>query len=173
MAAKARGRHFLKRKEADEVRARLAALLGPLEVDEPLERVTLEGRGGRLLDVILAKGEPLLWDPGDGAFLTVRGALKLLSPSAQGPEGTLRRQIVVDRGAVGPLCNGADVMAPGVVAADPNLRPGEPLVVREETHRKAIAIGRALMEGSAMVRGRGKAAENLHWVGDELWRFEP
>lgn len=167
MGLQAKGRHFLKRKEADGLKARLHDLLGPLPLEEPLEQVSLEGKGGKPIDAVLAKGEPLLWNPGEGWFLTVKGALKLLPP------GPARRVVVVDRGAVPFVCNGANVMAPGITAADPALLPGDLLVVREETHGKALAIGRALVEGGAMVRGKGKAVENLHYVGDELWKFEP
>ncbi|MEM3085679.1 MAG: RNA-binding protein [Halobacteria archaeon] len=171
MGLQAKGRHFLKRKEAEALRSRLSELLGPLPLEEPLEQVSLEGKGGKALEVVLVKGEPLLWNPGEGWFLTVKGALKLLPPPSPGNPG--RRVAVVDRGAVPHLCNGANVMAPGISAADTALRPGDLLVVREETHGKPLAVGRALVEGSAMVRGKGKAVENLHYVGDELWKFEP
>lgn len=167
MGIKARARHFLKRKEVEALRARLQELLGPLPLEEPLEQVSLEGKGGRVLEVVLVKGKPFLWNPGEGWFLTVKGALKLLPP------GPGRRIVVVDRGAVPYVCNGANVMGPGIAAADPVLKPGDLLVVREETHGKAIAVGRALVEGGAMVRGKGRAVENLHYVGDELWEYEP
>lgn len=167
MGLQAKGRHFLKRKEADALRERLVHLLGPLALEEPIEQVSLQGKGGRSLEVALVKGEPLLWNPGEGWFLTVRGALKLLPPAHT------RRVVVVDREAVPFVCNGANVMAPGITAADPALKPGDLLVVREEAHGKALAVGRAVVGGGSMVRGKGKAVENLHYVGDELWRYQP
>jgi predicted RNA-binding protein (TIGR00451 family) len=43
-------------------------------------------------------------------------------------------------------------------------------VVRDVTHGKALAIGRALKSTPEIEAARkGKVVENLHYVGDRLW----
>jgi PUA domain protein len=95
----------------------------------------------------------------NGPFFTVRGALEF-APK--------KNMVIVDSGAVSFIVNGADVMAPGIVDADPEIAPGDPVVVAEERHRKPLAVGVALLPGSEM-RGSGKAVKSVHHVGDELW----
>ncbi|MGB8216150.1 MAG: RNA-binding protein [Candidatus Methanoperedens sp.] len=114
-------------------------------------------------DFIFVDGEPLLFKIEGKIFPTVKGALKL-NPS--------RRRIVVDPGAVKFIINGADIMAPGIVDADPAIREGDLVIVVEQAHGKALAIGRALMPGTGMKGGKGKAVKSIHFVGDEIWKLE-
>jgi PUA domain protein len=107
-----------------------------------------------------------LWAAGDMAavpFLTVRGLLQY-RPVA--------RYVTVDMGAVKFVVNGADVMAPGIVEADPALQPGDWCWVRDEKNKQPLAVGQALVPGTAMVRGKGKAVKSLHHLGDKLWLLE-
>ncbi len=114
-------------------------------------------------DFIFVDGEPLLFKIEGKIFPTVKGALKL-NPS--------RRRVMVDPGAVKFIINGADVMAPGIVDADPAIREGDLVIVVEQAHGKALAIGRALMPGKDMMGGKGKAVKSIHFVGDEIWKLE-
>jgi predicted RNA-binding protein (TIGR00451 family) len=63
-------------------------------------------------------------------------------------------------------------MAPGIVDADPAVRPADIVWVRDEKNRRPLAVGKALMDGPTMIREeRGKAIETLHHVGDDIWRI--
>ena len=123
-----------------------------------LEYVESDGQ-----DFIFVDGEPLLFKINGKIFPTVKGALKL-NPT--------RRRVVVDPGAVKFIINGADTMSPGIVDADPTINEGDLVIIVEQAHSKAIAIGRALISGKDMVRGKGKAIKSIHYVGDELWKLE-
>jgi len=114
-------------------------------------------------DFIFVEGEPLLFKIEGKIFPTVKGALKL-APA--------RRKVIVDPGAVKYIVNGADVMCPGIVEADPLIKEGDLVIVAEQAHGKALAIGRALVPGKDMVKGKGKAVKSIHYVGDELWKLE-
>ncbi|MBS3782147.1 MAG: DUF1947 domain-containing protein [Candidatus Thermoplasmatota archaeon] len=82
-----------------------------------------------------------------------------------------RRFVTVDMGAVKFVYNGADIMAPGIVDADENIREGDIVWVREIEHEKPLAVGRALTDGKEMIESEeGKVVKNLHHVGDG--RFE-
>jgi len=123
-----------------------------------LEYVESDGQ-----DFIFVDGEPLLFKINGKIFPTVKGALKL---------NPMRRRVVVDPGAVKFIINGADTMSPGIVEADPTINEGDLVIIVEQAHSKAIAIGRALISGKDMVRGKGKAIKSIHYVGDELWKLE-
>jgi len=110
--------------------------------------------GGKALGLIV-DGEP---------FLTVRGLLHY-RPT--------KRYVTVDMGAVPFVCNGADIMSPGVVDADPSIEPGDLVWIRDERNLQPLAVARALIRGPEMVeRSSGKAAESIHYVGDRLWKLD-
>jgi PUA domain protein len=79
-------------------------------------------------------------------------------------------KIVVNMGAVPHLCNGADLMAPGVVRIEKDYRTNDYVVIVDELHKKPLAVAIALTDSStARNTPRGKIARNIHYVGDILW----
>ncbi len=127
--------------------------------DKTLEKITFEE-----YSLILVDGKPLLFEIEGHLFPTVRGALEM---------GLQKRVVTVDKGAIRFVSNGADIMAPGVVAADPEIKEGDFVIIVEETHRKPLAIGKALMGGLEMVEATsGKAIKSITHVGDKLWNME-
>ena len=127
--------------------------------NEVLEKITLDE-----YSLILVNGKPLLFEIEGQLFPTVRGALEMKLQ---------KRLVIVDKGAVRFVSNGADIMAPGVVEADPEINEGDLVIIAEETHRKPLAIGKALMEGPQMVKAdSGKAIKSIIYVGDKLWSME-
>ena len=81
-------------------------------------------------------------------------------------------RVVVDMGAVGFIVKGADIMAPGIVDADIQIKEGDFVWVCDEKHHKPLAVGKALMNGETMkVNQTGKAIKNIHYVGDMLWNL--
>ncbi len=80
--------------------------------------------------------------------------------------------LIVDMGAVPYISRGADVMRPGVRRVEGMLRKGELLVVRDESHRKALAIAKSLVDQPEfMSMEKGKVAANLHYIGDKTWKL--
>ena len=127
--------------------------------DNILEKITLDE-----YSLILVDGKPLLFEIEGQLFPTVRGAIEM----------KLNKRIVtVDKGAVRFVSNGADVMAPGIVEADSEIKEGDLVIIIEEAHRKPLAIGKALMSGLQMVEtDSGKAIKSITHVGDKLWNAE-
>lgn len=94
-----------------------------------------------------------------------------LFPTLTNPNVAKLPSIVVDMGAIPYVCNGADVMAPGIKEIKGEFEEGDLVVVRDIEHSKALAIGWALVGSDEMKRMRkGKAVVNLHHVGDKLWK---
>ncbi|WMW24557.1 RNA-binding protein [Methanolobus sediminis] len=115
------------------------------------------------LSLILVDGEPLLFQINEFYFPTVRGVLKL---------GLMKNVVTVDSGAVRFVVNGADIMCPGIVAADDNIQEGDPVIIIEEAHSKPLAIGTALIPGAEMKGNTGKGVKSIHYVGDKLWNLD-
>lgn len=98
------------------------------------------------------------------AFLTIRGLLKY---------PVTKSHVTVDMGAIRFVINGADVMGPGIVDADPGIQIGDFVWVRDEKNKKPLAVGRALIAGAEMKEKKpGKAIKSILFVGDKLWKFD-
>ena len=79
-------------------------------------------------------------------------------------------RITVNMGAIPYVCNGADVLAPGVVRTEGVFAVGDLVLVVDERHGKPLAVVSALVDSQAASGlKRGKLARNLHYVGDALW----
>ena len=78
--------------------------------------------------------------------------------------------VIVDMGAIPYVCKGADVMSPGIVKIDGVFEEEALIIVRDVNHGKALAIGRAIVSSVDMENmPKGKAINNLHYVGDKIW----
>ncbi len=78
--------------------------------------------------------------------------------------------ITVDAGAVPHICNGSDLMAPGIVKISGDFPAQSITAVAEQTYGKTIALVRTLIDAEKMrTTKRGKVAINLHYIGDRAW----
>jgi PUA domain protein len=77
--------------------------------------------------------------------------------------------VTVDMGAVKFVCNGAKVMRPGITGFD-SFKKGDIVVVKDQTHGKALAVGVALEDSeAAKAMAKGYVVENLHYISDKMW----
>lgn len=147
-------RHHLRKDAVQEARDALGVF--GAELDGVVELAEADGS-----ELLLVDGNPVAFYLDGEPIPTVRGLLEW------NPEN---RRVTVDAGAVRFIHNGADVMAPGIVEADPSIEEGDLVVVDEEQHHKPLAVGRALVSGEEMTAAEeGRAVESLHHVGDEVW----
>ena len=154
-----KSRHHLRADEIDTIREAVRETMG-VEIDsEVFEAVEFDDYDRR---VVLTDGAPHVAFFDGEPVLTVRGA------NEHPPE---RNVVTVDAGAVSFVSDGANVMRPGIVAADDSIAAGEPVAIAEQTHGKVLAVGRADVEGSEMIGEDGKVVESLHYVGDSLYQF--
>lgn len=152
-------RHHLRSDEVDRLQEAVATELSVTLEGDTFELVELEGSP---FDLVLIDDEPLGCYIDDQPFLTVRGA------NVFPPESNV---VTVDAGAVSFVSDGADVMRPGIVEADPDIDEGDLVVIVEETHRKALAVGEALVDGTEMLGDQGKVVKSRHHVGDDLFEL--
>lgn len=151
-------KHPLRRREAKNLLTTLNKLAGRQVYGEK-EAVELVKTD--VASIYLVGGEPAAFE------LSGR-----LVPFASSPLADALPKIVVDAGAVPRICNGADVMAPGVVNVVGDFEKGSLVAVVDERHGKVLAVAEALEPSAAIAEmSKGKVAKNLHYVGDKLWRF--
>lgn len=86
-------------------------------------------------------------------------------------EQPLLKQVTVDMGAVKFVTSGADVMRPGITELDHKIRKDEFVVVVDETHKKPLAVAKALFSGEEIFKmEKGKVLASLHYVSDAIWK---
>jgi PUA-domain protein len=112
------------------------------------------------VEIFFVKGEPVFAKSGGIVFPTLASP-RLLSSMPKA---------VVNMGAIPYVCNGADVMAPGVVRYEGAFDKASLVVVVDERHTRPISIALALCSSEEAGKlERGKVLENLHYIGDAIW----
>jgi len=155
-------RHFLKDKEMKQL---LAEALQKIKVDIQAlfgADLHIEFAESKNVTVYLINNKPLLAGKNNMILPTLPfdDILKFLP------------KVVVNMGAVPHVCNGADVMAPGIVAVKEDFRKDSFVVVVDERHQKPLAIGTTLYDSETLRNLKhGKTIKNIHWVGDDLWQI--
>ena len=82
------------------------------------------------------------------------------------------KTIAVDIGAIKFVINGADIMRPGVKDITEGIQKEEVVVIVDLNNKKPIAVGLALFNSQEMQgMSSGKIIKNIHYVGDEIWKF--
>jgi PUA domain protein len=78
-------------------------------------------------------------------------------------------KVVVDSGAIKFVCNGANIMRPGIKKFL-EFKKDDIICVVEEAHNKFLAIGKALVSSDAMSTiTKGEVVKNLHYISDKYW----
>jgi len=129
-------------------------------IKRPKSLKIIEMDDGSIDDNSILVGESMILIVKDGTilpFLTMNNLL-VLFPS-----------VTVDMGAVKHVCNGADVMRPGIVSMD-EFDKGGIVGVKDERYGKYIAVGIASVSSyEARAMSKGVVVDNKHYVGDKFW----
>jgi PUA domain protein len=81
-------------------------------------------------------------------------------------------KIVVDMGAVPYVCKGANVMAPGIRRVEGEFAKGNLVVIVDEKHGKALALGESMFDAATLREAKkGPVIKTLHYVSDKIWDF--
>ncbi len=154
-------RYFLKEREA---KALLNEASEKLKVD--LEKVFRSKVEVELVkmdpgEVFLLNGKPLLFKIGEQLYPTL--LFEEIFESTP--------KVVVDMGAVRHICNGANVMAPGIVRFEGSFRKSDLVFVVDEKYGKPIAVGEVFYDNVDAVKVKqGVVVKNVHFVGDKVWK---
>ena len=153
-------RHFLKTKEAE---ALLNKASEKLKVDLTQifkTKVNVELVETEFAEIYLINGKPSLVKAENNIFPTlVFNEFLASSP-----------KVVINMGAVPHVCNGANIMAPGITRFEGEFRENDFVLVVDEKHGKPIAIGETIYDkDTAKNVTHGVVVRNVHFVGDKIW----
>ncbi len=77
--------------------------------------------------------------------------------------------VMVDMGAVKFMCNGANVMRPGITKYNEFEKENVVCIIEESQH-KFLAVGKALVPSTDMESmTKGEVVKNLHYISDKYW----
>jgi PUA domain protein len=78
-------------------------------------------------------------------------------------------KVVVDAGAIKFVCDGANVMRPGIKKYT-EFKKDDLVCIVEETHNKFLAVGKAVVSSDEMQNiTKGEIVKNLHYISDKYW----
>ena len=79
--------------------------------------------------------------------------------------------VLVDMGAVKFMCNGANVMRPGI-RSHSEFDMEQVVCVIEESQHKFLAVGKSLVPSSELeTMEKGKVIKNMHYISDKYWEI--
>jgi PUA domain protein len=139
-----------------EFKQKFSGFMADLQGKQVVEEIDVEN--GKLF---LIDNKPFAISTASGLFpsLLNEEVLKML-PS-----------IIVDMGAIPHVCNGADIMRPGIREIHGEFGRGAVLLVKDIRFGKPIGICVAETSSESMqTMKKGKAAQNVHYVGDKFWQ---
>ncbi len=155
-------RHYIKRKEFEEVIQKLPTniikvILEDLTKKSNIERIIFEG-----LEIYTINEKPIVFKDKETVY-----------PSLIYPQILdALPKILIDKGAVSRICNGADVMRPGVLEVNGCFSPQSLVVIVDSQYHKPLAIGVALYSNNDIIQlDTGKILKNIHYVGDKTWKI--
>ena len=155
-------RYYVKSKEAKQILNEVSERLKVNVEDLFGSKVNIEVAEADIGKIYLVNGKPLFFKVGERLLPT------LLFPEfvSQAPK------IVVDMGAVPYVCNGADVMAPGIVRVEGEFGKGDLVLVVDEKHGKPLALGESMsnVESARNIK-QGAVVKTLHFVSDKIWNL--
>ncbi len=155
-------RYTLKSKESKQILTQASEKL-KFNVENMLNsKASVEIVEGDFGELLLVNGKPTFFKL-SGAILPMLSAAEIV---AKLPKA------VVDMGAVRFVCNGADVMRPGIVRYEGTFEKGDLIVVVDVSHGKPLALGEALLNSEqAKVTKQGPVIKSKHYVSDKVWNF--
>jgi len=155
-------RYFLKAKETEIILKKASERLRVDFRQIFKAKIDVELVQGENVQIYLINGKPFLARIGEDVFPTLTSSEFLM----------LIPKVVVDMPAVPRICNGANVMAPGIVRYEGGFRKGDLVFIVDERHGKTIALGEIMHDTEeAKTLKAGIVVKNIHYVGDRIWNL--
>ncbi|UCE13591.1 MAG: hypothetical protein JSV04_00065 [Candidatus Heimdallarchaeota archaeon] len=76
--------------------------------------------------------------------------------------------VKVDQGAVAHILNGANIFAQGITSVSRDFDT-HTIVMVFNPQDAVLALGKSLKSSSEIINSKGKALENIHFLGDSIW----
>ena len=155
-------RHFLKKKALNELKIRIK---NHFKINEDL----LFSKNSRL-EMLKTESELILYFIDDEATLIEIDNMIFPTVNALLSKKIMLPEVIIDKGAIKFIINGADVMVPGIVDTSESIEKEDIICIVDVEFKKTLAIGKALMSAKEIKeKNKGKAIQTLHHVGDKIW----
>ena len=152
-------RYRLKERETKKILERASTALGNLDLTFFIGKIEASKINPQN-EMFLSEGVPV--------FIEVKG--KIFPTLLNNKILEKLPKFTVNMGAIPHLCNGADLMAPGIVKISGEFQVGAIVVVIDERFSKPIALVETLYDSNDLSKkSQGKVAVNIHYVGDKFW----
>ncbi len=79
--------------------------------------------------------------------------------------------VIVDEGATRALSRGADLFVPGISSFNCDCKPGDIILAKTTTGIPVAVMKVLITKEEASTNKKGKFSQNLHWIGDEIWKM--
>ena len=111
-------------------------------------------------DIIIVKGEGLTAIKKDDTYLPFLSETAILEKFPY---------VMVDMGAVKFMCNGANVMRPGITKYS-EFEKDQIVCVVEESQHKFLVVGKSYVSSKELdSKNKGEVIKNLHYISDKFW----
>lgn len=152
-------RYSLKSKEAKQILTEASEKL-KLNLDGLFgSKANIEVVESEAGQIYLIDSKPLMFKA--ESYLPLLGFAEFISSAPK---------ITVDMGAVPYVCKGANVMAPGIRKVEGEFNTGDLVVVIDEKHGKALAVGESMLDAQVLKETKkGPVIKTLHFVSDKYW----
>ena len=107
---------------------------------------------------------------GNAAFIESDSGVIFPFLKSENTDFTKYSDAIIDMPAVPFICNGADLLRPGIVRMG-EFSKGDVVIIRDEKNNVKLAVMQALFdweEAKAMQKGR--IAKSLHYFNDTYWK---
>jgi len=79
--------------------------------------------------------------------------------------------VMVDMGAIKFMCNGANVMRPGIKQYSKFVKDDIVCIIEESQH-KFLSVGKAMNDSSELeTMSKGEVVKNIHYISDKYWEI--
>ncbi len=148
-------------------------LISKSETNELLRDITTQWK----IDIPKIKNLRIHYISDDAQIITAKDIMILKIGDVQLPFLSQKEllekfpHVMVDMGAVKFMCNGANVMRPGITSYS-EFEKDQIVCVIEESQHKFLAVGKAMVPSSELESmEKGEVVKNLHYISDKFWEI--
>jgi len=106
---------------------------------------------------------------GENKLLIIWGEGRFL-PHLKSLDDKFYKSVYVDKGAIPFIIKGADLMRPGIVNIEKDIKKDEVILVKDFEFKKTLAIGFSIFSSDDMEsQEKGKSVLISHHIGDEYY----
>lgn len=164
---KIRQRHLLKNKDIKDLKVKLSLSFG----EDNIEQVFSNAKTVEWLK--LEEHEELIAIDNILSFWFIEDKyIPLISMLIKPGLNFKLKSVNVDKGAIPFAAKGADIMRPGIIKIDSEIKKNDIIKILDPIYNRPLAVGIALFDAQEMEKmDKGKVIRNIHNANDAIFSF--